>query len=350
MLESLRQEKSLYSYMREAMATIYGTNNEDYINSVTLGYANEQNTIYGYDGHDILYGGNLADYINGGTENDYISGGDGDDKSIWDSNGNRLFLGGLYGGEGQDFMYGGAGNDALYGEAGGDSLSGGSETDYIEGGEGSDHIYGDSGDDKNIWVNGIKIHNGGLYGGNGNDHIYGDEGSDVLYGDAGTDILWGGSENDTMYGGLDYDRLYGESGVDILYGNDGYDELDGGTGNDTLLGGNGDDVLYNNIGSDNLWGESGNDTFVFDGATSFGYIDRIRDFVTGDKIDISDILSDFGYNLSQHNLSDWVSITNNGTNSYLNIDQDGIQTAYNFVNIAVIEYNTNMSINDLVLS
>ena len=62
--------------------------------------------------------------------------------------------------------------------------------------------------------------------------------------------------------------------------------LSGGYGSDTLNGGDGADILIGGPGNDMLTGGAGNDIFKFnllDGP------DTISGFVTGDKIDLSDI-------------------------------------------------------------
>ncbi|WP_198517259.1 VCBS domain-containing protein [Vibrio sp. HA2012] len=101
----------------------------------------------------------------------------------------------------------------------------------------------------------------------GDDSVYGQDGVDLIYGDSGNDHLYGGSDIDVLRGGGDSDYL------------------DGGTGNDYLNGGEGNDILV---------GGEGVDTFVWRSEDLDGSIDTIRDFsiTDGDKLDLSDILSD----------------------------------------------------------
>jgi Ca2+-binding RTX toxin-like protein len=148
--------------------------------------------------------------------------------------------------------------------------------------------------------------------------IDGGNGDDRLYGSYGVDTLIGGAGNDT---------LYGYNGDDIMTGGDGSDYLYGGNDNDTLYGGNGIDMLY---------GQAGADIFVFEADSAFTNSDNIQDFnlLEGDTLDISDILN--GYDPLTDAITDFVQITEDGSNSYLNVDADG--GADNFVQIAYL-YN-----------
>jgi len=91
------------------------------------------------------------------------------------------------------------------------------------------------------------------------------------------------------------DTLLGGDGNDLLFGQGGNDILNGGAGNDILLGGSSDNVTGNT-----LTGGTGADTFMFvkgDSGTS-----TITDFNTseGDVIDLSDLLSGHGNDLTQY--------------------------------------------------
>lgn len=93
-----------------------------------------------------------------------------------------------------------------------------------------------------------------LRGGNGNDTLYGRSGNDILYGDAG---------NDFLYGEAGADRLYGSNGNDLLNGGDGNDSVFGQAGNDTLEGDFGNDLLDGGLGDDLLYGGAGSDTYQY---------------------------------------------------------------------------------------
>lgn len=104
------------------------------------------------------------------------------------------------------------------------------------------------------------------------DVITGSGWADYLRGEGGNDVLGGGGR-DTLLGGIGDDRLDGGVGRDILRGGAGADRLIGGAGADALYGGAGDDIFRFNSGRD---------------ATG----DRIHDFQTGDRIDLSAIDAD----------------------------------------------------------
>jgi Ca2+-binding RTX toxin-like protein len=303
-----------------------------------------------------------ADNITGGSENDYIVTNHGGD-TVHSGGGIDFVTGGngadvFYGEDGDDFLFGFAGNDTLNGDGGKDGLSGGDGNDLLYGGAGDDNLQGDAGADELHGGDGDDVLNGGntaesdtlygdagndtLSGGSGNDTIYGGEGSDsvhagfdndIVYGDAGNDVLAGERGNDTIYGGDGNDSLYGEDLNSTL--TDGDDTLYGGNGADVLQGNNGNDILHGEDGLDQLYGNAGADTFVFESASAFNNVDQIHDFNTGesDAIDISDILSGY-YAQGVDDITDFVRITDNGTNSTLAIDQDG--GADNFVSVATI--------------
>ena len=88
------------------------------------------------------------------------------------------------------------------------------------------------------------------------------------------------------------DPLYFEVNAG-LFGGDGNDHLFGGAGKDKLHGGNDDDVLVGGRGKDLLWGDAGLDTFRFesvkDSLPGSGMRDIIKDFETGDLIDLEAI-------------------------------------------------------------
>ncbi|WP_426199730.1 tandem-95 repeat protein [Pseudomonas sp. DC3200b2] len=159
-------------------------------------------------------------------------------------------------------------------------------------------------------------------------------GADTINGVAGNDIIFGDAIKLTGYSGdgvenlrayvsdvtkvssvsdsalhqyvtehvADIAKLTGTSsgGADTLLGGDGNDILFGQGGNDILNGGAGNDILLGGTGSNTLTGGTGADTFMFvkgDAGTS-----TITDFSTsqGDVIDLSDLLSGHGSDLTQY--------------------------------------------------
>ena len=109
-------------------------------------------------------------------------------------------------------------------------------------------------------------------------------------GGSGNDVLVGGNNNDSLSGGNGSDTLVGGEGSDVLNGGNGSDSLDGGWGSDILIGGNANDFLRGGQGNDVLTGGNGADSFVYFSSESFGDIDTITDFRSGDII----VLNGFG--------------------------------------------------------
>ena len=286
------------------------------------------NSIYGWNGNDLLIGGNGSDYLDGGEGNDTLKGGQGDDVLIGDngndhldggpsSKGDRadysfassavvvnLFAGTATGGAGSDtltnieditgssyndMLTGDANPNRLYGLDGNDALYGNSGDDYLDGGDGNNQLLGGDGND---WLN-----SSGSGKGMGNDTLDGGKGQDAAHfeaatsavivnlqtgtatGGAGSDTLisiediTGSSYNDALTGDANPNRLYGSAGNDALYGNAGDDYLDGGDGNNQLFGGDGNDWLSSSgsskgMGNDILDGGKGQDAAHFETATS----------------------------------------------------------------------------------
>jgi VCBS repeat-containing protein len=179
--------------------------------SLELG-TNNDDTLTGTDGTDILLGGNGDDVLDGGDGNDLLLGGNGSDT--------------LDGGDGNDLLLGGNGSDTLDGGDGNDLLLGGNGSDTLDGGDGNDLLSGGNGSDT-------------LDGGDGNDLLDGGNGNDTLDGGAGSDLLLGGNGSDTLDGGAGSDLLLAGNGSDTLNytlsENTGeFDYYDGGKGFDTL--------------------------------------------------------------------------------------------------------------------
>ena len=282
----------------------------DYVDDVIYGL-NGEDKLYGKDGDDILYGDLGDDYLRGGAGNDT-----------------------LYGGAGNDTIYGDLGNDTLNGGDGEDILKGGDGEDILKGGDGADTLYGEDGNDILNGDNGEDI----LKGGNGEDTINGGYGNDRLYGQNDDDTLNGSFDNDYLRGGSGHDYLFGGYGEDTLYGDDGNDYLGGNEGDDTLYGGEGNDVLEGGKGRDRLQGDSGDDTFLFfaDDAID-GNVDRIVDFSTteGDVVEFENVL--IGYDPLSDAISDFITLKETSTNTYIKVDADGNGTDHEAQYIARIE-------------
>ncbi|MBK9585305.1 MAG: type I secretion C-terminal target domain-containing protein [Alphaproteobacteria bacterium] len=262
---------------------------------------------------------------------DYIKFTDG---TVWDMQGTLVTV---YGTEGADsvikgtmessYREGSLIHDVIYALGGNDNVQAYGGNDTIYGGDGNDAI--NAGDGQDI-----------IYGGNGDDSsLEGWYGDDVIYGEAGNDTLKGNNGNDLLYGG---------SGLDVFYAGNDNDTLYGGSENDTMRGENGNDTLYGGSGLDSLYGGGGTDTFVFEASSAFANIDIVNDYnktSQNDVIDISDVLFGF-YDYGIDVITDFVQITQTGSNSLLYVDQDG--GANNFLQIAAL-YNVTGLTNEATL-
>ena len=256
-----------------------------------------------------------------------------------------------------------AGNDTLYGKANGDTyvwdVGDGNDTINETGGIDQLVLHNVLESDIRLEVSGtynLKIHVGSEYITVNSQYMsdyYNSTGYDqyqvesILLDDSTTiDLLnnltfAGTSSNETINGLNGSDILSGLDGNDTLNAKDGDDSLFGGNGSDYLYGNGGDDVLYGGAGIDMLYGNAGADTFVLD---DLSYSDNIQDFdlTAGDKLDVSDLL--IGYDPLTDAITDFVQITESGSNSYLNVDADG--GADNFVQVAYIYNETGLTDED----
>ncbi len=169
--------------------------------------------INGNDGNDQLYGTTSGETLRGGNGNDLLFGAFGiTDLGFFSGNGLSIATAlrdfvlrasandFLSGGNGDDAIYGGDGKDTIYGDAGNDGgVFLGNEGNYyvggLFGGEGDDSIYGHKGNDD-------------LYGGNGNDLLYSNEQNDRVFGEGGNDNIRGGYGLDVLDGGAGADSFY----------------------------------------------------------------------------------------------------------------------------------------------
>lgn len=274
---------------------------EVYVEGVlqTLSY----NEINGDVSGNILDGTNGFDYINGDAGNDIISGGAEDDD-----------------------LRGGSGDDILYGENGWDILSGDDGHDVLFGGAGDDEIFGGAGDDI-------------LEGGSGNDIIYGGAGDDtVAYENALNGVIVDLSEeraldevNDSSDELYSIENVNGSAFDDTLIGDALDNFLTAGAGNDYLVGGAGTDILSGGVGADIF-------SFVTDGV--FNDIDIIQDFslIEGDSLKFDRL---FEYDFSTDIVTDFIQITDNGTDSFLFIDPNG--GADNFQQVSTLQNITGIT-------
>ena len=286
-------------------------------NETISGYSDQNNTIYGNAGDDILNGKDKDDTINGGNGNDTIYAGNGDDNVGGDDGDDTL-----YGDDGDDTLYGGSGNDNLQGDNGNDTLIGGTGNDTLNGGNGDDtYIYnlGDevdtitetNGNDTIKFGEGInkddlivqRVNSNGeinttsnltdikiSFKSSPNDSVIlksvvdtnvtnssnaienfefknGDKLSfdDIkklsLKNKVSSDEFKGYNDIENAITGLDSsDIINGGELSDSLYGNGGDDKIYSYGGDDTIDLGDGNDTVYAGYGNDTIIGGKGNDT------------------------------------------------------------------------------------------
>ena len=168
-------------------------------------------------------------------------------------------------------------------------------------------------------------------GGSGNDTIYAGTGDDLIAAGAGDDFVEGGDGDDTIDGDTGNDWIDAGSGDDVVDGNEGDDNIAGGAGSDTIYGASGNDTIYGGAGADALGGGDGNDVFVYraasDSLLGAGERDSIFNFTRGaDKIDLS-AFPDLVWSGTTPDTAFGVWYVNNGTNTFVYADTDGVNGA-----------------------
>jgi Ca2+-binding RTX toxin-like protein len=202
------------------------------LGSYTLG-ANLENLSYTGGGTFSGTGNALGNKMVGGENNDSLNGLDGDDL--------------LQGGGGTDSLNGGNGHDELRGNGGGDSLNGGAGNDTLNGGGGNDTMSGGAGNDT---------------------YIVEDAGDSVNEASgAGTDSVETTLASYTLTANVENLTFVGEGNFSGT-GNGLANTIAGGAGNDTLNGAGGNDRLEGGAGNDSMNGGAGLDVFLF--AEGFG--------------------------------------------------------------------------------
>lgn len=209
-----------------------------------------------------------------------------------------------------------------------------------------------------------------IHGGNGNDEIFGYDGDDYLLGEAGDDDrLYGGRGNDILDGGSGlynaawYDGEIAGALIDMSegYAIDGYGDRDtfvnlfravGSQHDDIMIAGadtaylggyGGNDTLVAGAGSTDLFGSTGTDTFAFGQASLQSSTNKVLDFslASNEVIDLKDALQ---FNSSAgHVVTDFVQITNSGSNSILKVDVDGLLNGVSFVTLATLNNVTGLT-------
>jgi VCBS repeat-containing protein len=144
----------------------------------------------------------------------------------------------------------------------------------------------------------------------------------------------------------DFQVTDGEAGTQVSYNGASSGTLVGSMAADVLSGGDGNDILAGRGGEDTLSGGAGADMFAYLNAAEGG--DTILDynFAEGDALDLSALLSaNFVSGISQ--ASDFVQLTQSGSDITVKVDADGAANGTNFADVAVLA-NTGTSGTDLV--
>ena len=245
---------------------VKGTNNNDEIN------ANDNQTIYAYDGNDKIDTSEKNTIVYAGNGDDTISNRGGNDKFYGEGGTNLIEFETAFG---KDTVYGGKGHDILKFWVDFNSL------DFVK--KGNDLVVTDIGTGSSVTIaNYFKNKNSSVKeiwneSGNEKRNIL-DADSGILVGILGNvnaknkitgtflnDNILGGNYNDTLSGGDGNDYIYGRKGDDIIYGGNGNDTIRGGDGNDRLYGEGGNNTFefYLHEGRDTVYSGKGYDTLDF---------------------------------------------------------------------------------------
>lgn len=237
-------------------------------------------------------------------------------------------------------------NDTIYGDAGVNTINGKGGDDILEGGAGADILDGGAGND---YVSYIRSASGVNVNLESNVNTGGDAEGDLVYnvelliGSHYNDVLIGDTLNNTVIGEKGNDWISGWHADDLLYGDSDTTDYtgQGGTFNDLLYGHNGNDTLHGGNGSDLLNGGAGADTFLYNLIGFNDGVDTIADFnlADGDVLKIDDILDSFDPLTDA--ITDFVQMTDNGTDTTFSIDADG--GADNFVAVALLQNVTGLT-------
>jgi Ca2+-binding RTX toxin-like protein len=337
-------------------------------------------TMTGNTGNDTFFVDNVGDVVNEGSgagndtvvvgfsytlgtfvENIILVSGAGNINGTGNTLNNILT-----GNSDNNILDGISGTDTLIGGGGNDTFVVASTLDVVTAGTGRDTIQSSiSWDMSATGHNNSDVENLTLTGssalvgtGNGLDNTFtGNSGADTLVGGLGDDTyiisnastvitesasagadavkfqavasnvtftLASNVENLTLTGSANSSGI-GNGSDNSLIGNTNANSLNGGTGNDTLDGGD---------GLDTLTGGTGADIFVFHPATAFHNIDVVSDFnktTDNDKLDIHDIL--IGYSGT---VTDFVRISDSGSDSIIEVDRDGTGSTYGWQQIATL--------------
>jgi Ca2+-binding RTX toxin-like protein len=272
-----------------------------------------------------------------------------------------FFAGGITSGTGNgldNVLVGNGIGNVLTGEGGNDTLDGAGGDDTLKGGSGNDLYLVDRFNDvveegvgggkdtiratftyqlnDSQEIESFILDSHTVIGGFGNS-----QGNLITMVGTGPAVMYGNGGNDTLTGGAGDDVLQGDAGKDILTGGGGLDVMAGGEDSDTLKGGAGDDLLTGGLGADALFGEAGADWFSYSIALAaeLGALgnDKISGFQKGvDKIDLRDLIIDFGIDADDAFTGGFVILSKAGANTIVRFDQDGSAGGLGLVTLATV--------------
>jgi Ca2+-binding RTX toxin-like protein len=312
----------------------HGTSGNDTIGGIYYGGGSSDDIIYGHDGNDTIDGYGGTNWMDGGAGNDTIYGGANNDTYVY-SSGLDTF-----------YEYGAGGTDKIL-------ITGGATINDIAVSQSGSHakIVLDTGVDE------ITISYQHYSSSYAIESIQFDDGflttfSDYLswdFGTSGTDTLTGTSGHDTIIGMDGDDTIDGAGGADNIHGGAGDDILHGGDSSDLIHGGLGDDIIFGDAGADTLIGGAGADTFTFEAASAYSGIDLIKDFSSGDKLDLLDVLDGL-YDPMTDDLLDFVQISVSSGDTLVSVDRDGTGSTYGWTQIAALQGVTGLGDADAMVT
>ena len=208
--------------------------------------------VDGTNGDDVM----LPGFVD--AQNDTIDGADGDDDTVFGYDGNDI----IAGGEGTNTLFGGSGDDVFIGGDGADNFQGNAGQDNLD--------YSNS----DAAVN-VNLETGALSGGDAdNDSIIG--GIDGVIGSDFDDTLVGFDHQGTNPADTFTNQLFGGAGEDYIEGKGGDDQLDGGADNDEIYGGAGEDEITGGTGADYIEGGADDDV-IYGGDNGAGSTTTVRE-------------------------------------------------------------------------
>ena len=142
-----------------------------------------------------------------------------------------------------------------------------------------------------------------------------------------------------LTGGTGNDYVLGSAGSDVIDTKNGNDIIDGLAGDDKITGGPGADALTGGLGADEFfWNSASEGQF-------FSLLDSVTDFSTveGDVLNFSGFIT-----LGGGNVNDFVQLADNGSDTTVKVDADGLAGGANFTELVLLQDNTGLVVDDLL--